>query len=134
VWAADYEHPLIVRIVPGRLDGEIAAVFPEDDQPSAGRGPLAIAAGLGSIWVLPAEGTRLVQVDPDSGATRSHELPFALSRICAGPDALFGIEPLGDGRVARIDPDYVRAHREHQLYSALVYSCIRNLPGAAFRG
>ena len=37
-------------------------------------------------------------------------------------------------RVARIDPDYVRAHREHQLYSALVYSCIRNLPGAAFRG
>jgi hypothetical protein len=105
VWAADYEHPLIVRIVPGRLDGEIAAVFPEDDQPSAGRGPLAIAAGLGSIWVLPAEGTRLVQVDPDSGATRSHELPFALSRICAGPDALFGIEPLGDGRVARIDPD-----------------------------
>jgi hypothetical protein len=38
-WAADYEHPLIVRISPGRLDGEIAAVFAEDDHPSAGRGP-----------------------------------------------------------------------------------------------
>ena len=104
-WAADYEHPLIVRISPGRMDGEIAAVFPEDDQPSPGRGPRAIVAGLGSIWVLPAEGTRLIQVDPDSGATRSHELPFALSGISAGSEALFGIEPFGDGRLARIDPD-----------------------------
>ncbi len=105
VWAADHEHPLIVRISPGRLDGEIAAVFGEGDQPSPGRGPRDVAAGLGSIWVLPAEGTRLVQVDPASGATRSHELPFPLGRICAGPGALFGIEPLGQGRVARIDPD-----------------------------
>jgi len=104
-WAADYDHPLIVRISPGRMDGEIAAVFPEDDQPSPGRGPRAIAAGLGSIWVLPADGSRLIQVDPDSGMTRSHELPFALSDICVGSDAIFGIEPLGDGRVARIDPD-----------------------------
>lgn len=31
-------------------------------------------------------------------------------------------------RVALIDPNYVRAHREKQLYSALVWSCIRNLP------
>jgi hypothetical protein len=31
-------------------------------------------------------------------------------------------------RVARINPQYVREHREHQLYSALVWSCIRNLP------
>ena len=81
VWAADYEHPLIVRIAPGRLDGEIAAVFPEDDQPSAGRGPLAIAAGLGSIWVLPAEGTRLVQVDPVSGAARSRELQIGRAHV-----------------------------------------------------
>lgn len=104
-WAADNDHPVIVRINPGRMDGEIAAVFPADDQPSPGRGPRAIAAGLGSIWVLPAEGTRLVQVDPDSGATRSRELPFALSDISVGSTAIFGIAPSGDGRVARIDPD-----------------------------
>jgi Glycosyltransferase sugar-binding region containing DXD motif len=34
-------------------------------------------------------------------------------------------------RVARINPAYVREHREHQLYSALVCSCIGNLPVAA---
>ncbi|GGF47407.1 hypothetical protein GCM10011611_62310 [Aliidongia dinghuensis] len=34
-------------------------------------------------------------------------------------------------RVALIDPAYVRAHRERQLYSALVCSCIRGLPEAA---
>jgi len=104
-WAADSEHPLIVRISPGRLDGEIAAVFGTDDPPSPGRGPLAVVAGLGSIWALPAGGTRLVQVDPESGATRSRELPFALGDLCAGPKALFGIGPTGDGRVARIEPD-----------------------------
>jgi hypothetical protein len=31
-------------------------------------------------------------------------------------------------RVARITPNYVREHREHQLYGALVCACIRNLP------
>ena len=30
--------------------------------------------------------------------------------------------------VALIDPDYVREHRESQLYSALAWSCIRNFP------
>jgi hypothetical protein len=34
------------------------------------------------------------------------------------------------GRVALIDPTYVRENRERQLYSALVCSCIRNLPEA----
>ena len=34
-------------------------------------------------------------------------------------------------RVALIDPLYVQAHREHQLYSALVCSCIGRLPSAA---
>ena len=33
--------------------------------------------------------------------------------------------------VAQISPDYVRKHRERQLYSALVCSCISNLPKAA---
>jgi len=33
-------------------------------------------------------------------------------------------------RVALIDPAYVRENRERQLYSALVCSCIRNLPEA----
>ena len=33
-------------------------------------------------------------------------------------------------RVALIDPAYVRVNRERQLYSALVCSCIRNLPEA----
>jgi len=27
-------------------------------------------------------------------------------------------------RVARIDPDYVRDHRQSQLYSALAWDCI----------
>jgi hypothetical protein len=31
-------------------------------------------------------------------------------------------------RVAQIDPDYVRNHRESQLYSALAWECIPNLP------
>jgi hypothetical protein len=31
-------------------------------------------------------------------------------------------------RVALIDPDYVRNHRKSQLYSALAWECIRNLP------
>ena len=30
--------------------------------------------------------------------------------------------------VAPIDPDFVRHHRERQLYSALAWECIRNLP------
>lgn len=34
-------------------------------------------------------------------------------------------------RVALIDPKYVREHRDRQLYSALVCSCIRDLPEAA---
>lgn len=34
-------------------------------------------------------------------------------------------------KVAAIDPEYVRQHRHRQLYSALVCSCIRNLPAAA---
>ena len=33
-------------------------------------------------------------------------------------------------RVALIDPDYVRKHRESQLYSALAWACISNLPSA----
>lgn len=31
-------------------------------------------------------------------------------------------------RVAQITPDYVRAHRTRQMYSALIYATIRNLP------
>jgi len=31
-------------------------------------------------------------------------------------------------RIALIDPNYVRKHRESQLYSALAWSCIRNFP------
>jgi hypothetical protein len=31
-------------------------------------------------------------------------------------------------RVALVSPTYVREHREHQLYSALVCSCISDLP------
>ncbi len=34
-------------------------------------------------------------------------------------------------RVAQITPAYVGEHRRHQLYSALVWSCISNLPEAA---
>lgn len=34
-------------------------------------------------------------------------------------------------RVALIDPEYVREHRDRQLYSALVCSCIRDLPETA---
>jgi hypothetical protein len=34
-------------------------------------------------------------------------------------------------RVALIDPKYVQEHRDRQLYSALVCSCIRNLPDVA---
>ena len=31
-------------------------------------------------------------------------------------------------RVATITPAYVKEHRENELYSALVYSCVSNLP------
>jgi hypothetical protein len=34
-------------------------------------------------------------------------------------------------RVAQIDPAYIAEHRKHQLYSALVWSCLSNLPEAA---
>jgi hypothetical protein len=34
-------------------------------------------------------------------------------------------------RVASITPAYIREHRRHELYSALVYSCVSNLPGLA---
>lgn len=34
-------------------------------------------------------------------------------------------------KVAAIDPEYVRRHRQRQLYSALVCSCVRNLPAVA---
>ena len=36
-----------------------------------------------------------------------------------------------NSRIARISPRYVRDHREHQLYSALACSSIRDLPEAA---
>lgn len=35
-----------------------------------------------------------------------------------------------ESRIAPIDPKYVREHRDSQLYSALVCSCIRDLPEA----
>jgi hypothetical protein len=31
-------------------------------------------------------------------------------------------------RVALINPSYVRQHRDHQLYSALAWACIRKFP------
>jgi hypothetical protein len=37
----------------------------------------------------------------------------------------------GRSRVARISPDYVKQHRDHQLYSALVCANIRQLPAAS---
>ena len=87
-WAADYEHPLIVRISPGRLDGEIAAVFGEDDHPSAGRGPRDMVAGLGSIWVDaaddedPASGLECLDLD---GRGQFHiERPGQIDALAAG--------------------------------------------------
>jgi hypothetical protein len=110
VWCADYGHPLVVRVDPATRAAQVWAAFPPggdgDGAPGAGYGggPRDLAVGLGAVWVLPAEGTRLVRIDPEDGGTQSHELPFPLTSIAAGADAIFGIGETGDGRIARFSP------------------------------
>lgn len=97
---ADYRYPLLVRVDRGTREGAIWADFPADEdeyvdlESAICRGPRAIATGLGSVWVLPSEGDRLVRIDAGSGASESYELPFRLADISAGPGAVFGIGSL----------------------------------------
>ena len=93
----------MARVNPATLTAEIWADFPADGEPP-GRdaGPAALAIGLGAVWALPADGARLLRIDPDSRAVTSHPLPFGVSEIAVGPDAVFA---LGEsGAVLRFAP------------------------------
>lgn len=110
VWCAEYGYPLVVRVDPATRQAQVWAAFPPGEGGGGeagadyGGGPRDMTVGLGAVWVLPAEGTRLVRIDPEDGGTQSHELPFPLTSIAAGADAIFGIGETGDGRIARFSP------------------------------
>jgi hypothetical protein len=87
-WATDFEHPVVVRVDPARLTGTIWAAVPGGTHD---QGPRAVAAGLGPIWLLPAQGSTLLQIDPARGTLASHDLPFPLTSICAGWPAEYPI-------------------------------------------
>ena len=54
--------------------------------------------------MLPGEGDQVLEIDPARGGVTMHRVPFPLAGIAVGPDAVFGIGQLGDGRVLRLTP------------------------------
>ena len=108
LWCADFRWPLLVRVDPQTLTGEIFAELPADvslneDSPLF-RGPYAIAAGLGAVWAIPRMTSYVLRVDPQTAAIRSWDLPFPASDFAVGPDAVFFIDGAARGQVGRLDP------------------------------
>ena len=102
-WCADSRLPVLVRVDEDTLGAEVVATFPAspggDDSAAPGRGPRAIACGVGAVWVVPREGNRLVRVDPATGRSEVIELPFRLAGVAAGDRAVYGVGEPGDGRL-----------------------------------
>jgi hypothetical protein len=98
LWCTDWEYPVLVRVTERDRTPQVWASWPAAD------GPQGLAAGLDAIWVLPGEGDQVLEIDPGRGGVTAHRVPFPLAGIAVGPDAVFGIGQLGDGRVLRLTP------------------------------
>ena len=98
LWCTDWEYPVLVRVDERDRTPQVWASWPAAD------GPQGLAAGLDAVWVLPGEGDQLLEIDPAGGGVTAHRVPFPLAGIAVGPDAVFGIGQLGDGRVLRLTP------------------------------
>jgi len=98
LWCTDWEYPALVRVDEWNHTPQVWASWAGAD------GPQGLAAGLDAVWVLPGEGGQLLEIDPVGGGVTSHQVPFPVAGIAIGPDAVFGIGQLGDGRVLRLTP------------------------------
>jgi len=98
LWCTDWEYPVLVRVDERDRTPQVWASW------AAGDGPQGLATGLDAVWVLPGEGGQLLEIDPAGGGVTSHQVPFPVAGIAVGPDAVFGIGKLGDGRVLRLTP------------------------------
>ena len=98
LWCTDWEYPVLVRVAERDRTPQVWAGSPAAD------GPQGLAAGLDAVWVLPGEGDQVLEIDPARGGVTMHRVPFPLAGIAVGPDAVFGIGQLGDGRVLRLTP------------------------------
>ena len=98
LWCTDWEYPVLVRVDERDRAPQVWASW------AAAGGPQGLAAGLDAVWVLPGEGGHLLEIDPAGGGVTSHQVPFPVAGIAIGPDAVFGIGQLGDGRVLRLTP------------------------------
>lgn len=98
LWCADWEYPVLVRVDEQDRTPHVWASLPITD------GPQGLAVGLDSVWVLPGQGDQLLEIDPVGGGVTAHSVPFPVAGIAVGPDAVFGIGQLGDGRVLRVTP------------------------------
>ena len=109
VWAAGC--PNVVQLDPrgGRLRVKRTITIPYRAQANAETYRLclcAMAAGLGSVWVIGDwSDTRLWRIEPSTGAISAiFELPFKPRTFAVGAGAVWVVDPVGD-RVARMDPD-----------------------------
>ncbi len=98
LWCADWEYPVLVRVDEQDRTPRIWASLPAAD------GPQGLAVGLDAVWTLPGDGDQLLGIDPADGGVTAHRMPFPVAGIAVGPDAVFGIGTLGDGRVLRFTP------------------------------
>ncbi len=98
LWCTDWEYPVLVRVDERDRTPQVWTSWP------AAGGPQGLAVGLDAVWVLPGEGDQLLEIDPAGGNVTSHQVPSPVAGIAVGPDAVFGIGQLGDGRVLRLTP------------------------------
>lgn len=77
----------------GRIVGEVAV----------GAGPIAAAAGFGSVWTANADDNSVTRVDTKTHALRTIGVGASPSAIAVGPDSVW-VANGNSGTVSRIDP------------------------------
>jgi len=118
LWCADFRLPVLVRVDESTLAAEIFGTFQATSEDYdaveafGNHGPRSVACGLGSVWVVPREGNRLLRFDPTSRRSESFELPFRVIEIAGNDEGVYGIGELGDGRIVRYDPEAGMSVRE----------------------
>ena len=103
MWVANSVDQTVWRIDPRSLvrTAEVALA----DQ------PFDFSLAFGSLWVTSELGTSVTQIDATSNTIqRTLTMPGPARGIDSGPDEVW--VALGNGEVARIDPDDPRASRE----------------------
>jgi ABC-type branched-subunit amino acid transport system substrate-binding protein len=105
VWAISGASGSALEIDPG--SGSVRAPVPVAGRPGSARPvPVAVAAGEGAVWVLPANAPSVTRIDPQL-AVVTDTIPLGVGSnpgaIATGAGAVW-VALSGDGTVARIDP------------------------------